>query len=67
MESELKGCTALIVGLKMSRMSNYANPALIQTGASMGIGEAIALALAEKGMNVALLSRSKVRLLTILQ
>ncbi|RDW81189.1 SDR family oxidoreductase [Aspergillus mulundensis] len=32
------------------------------TGASMGIGEAIALALAEMGMNVALLARSKDKL-----
>ncbi|GKZ22831.1 hypothetical protein AbraIFM66951_004955 [Aspergillus brasiliensis] len=32
------------------------------TGASMGIGEAIAMSLAEKGMNVALLARSKDKL-----
>jgi short-subunit dehydrogenase len=32
----------------------------IKTGASMGIGEAVALALASVGANLVLLSRSKV-------
>ncbi|QGI59536.1 hypothetical protein CEK27_001661 [Fusarium fujikuroi] len=35
------------------------------TGASMGIGEAIALALAEHGVNIALVSRSKDKLETV--